>query len=331
VNEVKKNKTEGIKLDGKDWKILNQLDLNSRQSDSEIGKKTRISKQVVNYRIKKLEEDGVILGFFPHINVPKLGYLTHKIYLRFRSLNKQNEEEILNYLKKQEKIVWVILCSGRWDLIFGVASESISEFDKVLDGFMNLYSEFVAERGISVFNKATIHHRKWLIDDKNEVSWKLGGKKEEIDEIDRKILVELEKNARVSVIDMAEKARISSTLVIQRIKKLREKDVIGAFRLSLNREKLGIHYCKAFIYYQNKTTEKEEKLLKYVYSLNEILGVSKSIGSWDLELEFEVKSYDDFHKIMKELKNKFDIISSFDTGYIEKELGESFMPKIHMG
>jgi len=98
--------------------------------------------------------------------------------------------------------------------------------------------------------------------------------------------------------------------------------------LSLNREKLKILYCKAFIYYQNKTSEKEEKFLRHIYSLNEILGVSKSIGSWDLELEFEVKSYDDFHKIMKELKNKFEIISSFDTVYIEKEIGESFMPKI---
>jgi len=327
VEEIRKAKTKIINLDGKDWKILNQLDLNSRQSDSEIAKKIRTSKQVVNYRIKKMLDEGIISGFFPHINVPRLGYLTHKVYLRFRSLNKENEHEILDYLKKQEKIVWVILCSGRWDLIFGIASKSIEEFDKILDSFMNQYSQFVAERAISVFNKATIHHRKWLIDDKDDISWGLGGKKEEIDDIDKKILIELEKDARIPIIDIAEKISISSSLVIQRIKKLKEKDIIGAFRLGLNREKLKILYCKAFVYYQNKTNEKEEKFLRYIYSIKEILGVSKSIGAWDLELEFEVKSYDNFHMIMKELKNRFDIISSFDTVYIEKELGESFMPK----
>ena len=41
-------------LDLKDRKILYELDINSRQSNSEIAKKTGLSKQVIGLRIKKL-------------------------------------------------------------------------------------------------------------------------------------------------------------------------------------------------------------------------------------------------------------------------------------
>jgi len=318
-----------IKIDLNDWKILNQLDLNCRQSDAKIGKKTRISKQVVNYRIKNLIDNKIITSFPPHINIAKLGYSPYKIYLQFRALTKTKEEEMWNYLIKQPNIVWVISCSGKWDLIFGIASKDIEQFDKILSEFMNKYSEFIVNRDITVFNKATLHHRKWLLKQKQQpVYWLIGGKIEEIkiDDIDKKILKILNENARIPIIEIASELKISSSLAIQRIKKLQQKEIIGAFRIGLNREKLGMNYCKSFIYYQNKTTEKEKQLLNYCYNLSNILGVSQSIGPWDLELEFEVKNYNDFHKIMKEMKNKFPLIKSFDTVYIEKEYGLSFLP-----
>jgi len=161
-------------MDKKDFKILNQLDLNSRQSDAEIGKKCRISKQVVNYRIKKLIEEGIINGFYPQINTLKLGYAAHKVYLKFKSLPNVVEKEMWSYLTKQHSIVWIISCSGKWDFIIGIASKNIEEFNQTLDDFMNKYSKYVSERAISVFNKATLHHRKWLINSQEEIHWLFG-------------------------------------------------------------------------------------------------------------------------------------------------------------
>ncbi|MBU1321620.1 MAG: Lrp/AsnC family transcriptional regulator, partial [Nanoarchaeota archaeon] len=309
-------------------KILNQLDLNCRQSDSGIGKKVRLSKQVVNYRIKRLLNNKIIISFFPHINVSKLGYATHKIYIQLRSVTKDKEKEIWDFLVSQSNILWVISCSGKWDLIFGTGSNDIEDFDSILTDFMNKFSDNVLNRQITVFNKATIHHRKWILNDEKDVSWLIGGKVEnnQIDKLDKNILILLNKNARMPVIEIAEKLGESSSRVIYRIKQLQNKGIIGAYRTSINKKKLGINYCKSFIYYQNKTTKKENQLLTYCYQLPCILGVSQSIGAWDLELEFEVKNYDEFHHIMKEMKNKFPLIRSFDTVYIEKEYGESFLP-----
>jgi len=316
------------KLDKNDLKILNQLDLNSRQSNSKIGKKTRLSKQVVNYRIKKLIQNNIITSFFPHINISKIGFSAHKVYLQFKSLTKEKENEMWEYLINQKQVTWVVNCSGKWDLIFGVVSKTIQEFNLVLSDFMNKYSTHIFNRVISVFNKATLHHRRWLIDDQNQKQWELGGQIENIklDELDLEIIKLLNKNARMQIVEMANKTNISSSLVIQRIKKLQEKGIIGGFRLGLNKEKLGLHYCKAFVYYQNETTKKENQLLTSCYNIPNILGVSQTIGPWDLELEFEFKTYDEFHKTMKELKYQFPLIANFETIYIEQEYGNSFLP-----
>ena len=53
-----------IKLDEKDKKILYELDKNSRQGISSIAKKVRLSKEVVNYRIKNLEKRKIIKGYY---------------------------------------------------------------------------------------------------------------------------------------------------------------------------------------------------------------------------------------------------------------------------
>ena len=52
------------KIDLKDRKILYELDLNCRQSNTQIGKKVGLKRDVVSYRINRLQEEGVIKNFW---------------------------------------------------------------------------------------------------------------------------------------------------------------------------------------------------------------------------------------------------------------------------
>jgi DNA-binding Lrp family transcriptional regulator len=56
-----------LKIDLKDRKILYQLDINSRQSYSQIAKKVGLSKTVLVYRINRLKEKGVIRKFYTEL------------------------------------------------------------------------------------------------------------------------------------------------------------------------------------------------------------------------------------------------------------------------
>ena len=67
------------KVDLKDRKILYQLDLDCRQSNTQIGKKVGLKKDVVGYRIKKLQEEGVIRNYYAEIDTFRLGYNVFRV------------------------------------------------------------------------------------------------------------------------------------------------------------------------------------------------------------------------------------------------------------
>ncbi|HSC80170.1 MAG TPA: Lrp/AsnC family transcriptional regulator [Chitinolyticbacter sp.] len=72
-------------LDNKDWKILEALQQDARQSLSALGKRIGLSQPAVSERIRKLEEAGVIEGYGARLNLQKLGYgLQALIRLRAR-------------------------------------------------------------------------------------------------------------------------------------------------------------------------------------------------------------------------------------------------------
>lgn len=67
-----------------------------------------------------------------------------------------------------------------------------------------------------------------------------------MDEIDKKIIVELNKNARVSIKDLAEIVLLSAPAVKTRIEKLEEAGLIQGYSLRLNPQALG-YIIKAYI------------------------------------------------------------------------------------
>ncbi len=72
-----------MKLDALNWKILQCIQKNARQSNAEIGRTVGISSPAVSERIKKMEDAGVINGYHTEVSPFEVGYqLTAFITLR---------------------------------------------------------------------------------------------------------------------------------------------------------------------------------------------------------------------------------------------------------
>ena len=63
-----------MKFDYYDKKILFELDKDARITTSSLAKKIRKSKQFVDYRIKRLEQEKIISGYISVIDYSRLGY-----------------------------------------------------------------------------------------------------------------------------------------------------------------------------------------------------------------------------------------------------------------
>ena len=124
---------ERTKLDTKDKKIIEQLQKNCRQTIAEISKITKLPRDVVVYRIKKLEENKVIRQHHTMINPSKLGYPLY-VYVLFACYNLKPEEEIkfINYLKSHKRIIYIAKNSGEFDFTIGVCSKDYQEFDETV-------------------------------------------------------------------------------------------------------------------------------------------------------------------------------------------------------
>ena len=83
-----------VKIDLKDRRILYELDYNSRESLTQIGKKVGLKKDVVSYRIKKLQEEGVIQCFYTVIDAYKLGYTLFRYYINYQFVNPEIRTKI---------------------------------------------------------------------------------------------------------------------------------------------------------------------------------------------------------------------------------------------
>src|SRR3989338_958500 len=127
----------------KDRKILYHLDINSRQSNAEIAKKVGLSKQVVGFRIQRLQREKIISSFHTVIDISKLGFTVHKNFLRLQSIDAQKEQEILDFLTQHPNVVWIASCDGQFDLAFGTWAKDMTFLDRTLREFNKKFGEYI--------------------------------------------------------------------------------------------------------------------------------------------------------------------------------------------
>ena len=326
---------EPILLDIKDKKILSELDKNARQSNSQIGKKVRLSKEVVKYRIDKMVENGLIFRFHTVINYFKLGIQKFKVYLRLVDADKKKLDEIASYFQKHKKTEWVALTTGRWDLIVGFLVPNVNEFDDELQTALTKFSRHIQDKAVTTTLYLAHQTREFLEHAKKaEVSRVVyhtsKDPQETIDAIDMGILRFLANNARMKVVELAKRLKTTPRVIQYRIKELEKKEVILAYRTHLDAKRMGRIFCKTIIYLENITKERLEQFIAYSSALPGAIWPQRVLGTWDFELDFELQNYDAFQDTLLGLKEKFpDIIREHEFCILAKDFKLDLFPQAY--
>lgn len=315
-----------IKLDAKDQKILAELDSDCRQSDAKIAKKVGLSQQVVSYRINRLVKSGVIRQFYAVIDITRLGYSIYKAYFKLQNISKAKEDEMKQFLINHKNVLWAGACDGSWDLSVTLLAKNAQELDKILTEFASQFSANALYKTVLLVAEAP----HFLKSDKEEVkSISFGSHNENVnlDDIDKTILATVSINARIPYIELAERAKITLDIVRYRVKKLIDSGIIKCFRVWVNQDILGRQFYKVLLSLQNAAPEKEKTLIGFCKRSANIGYALKTIGSWDIELEYYVADNKEFHKNIVELRNGFqDIIRNYEPLLIFDEYKFNYWP-----
>ena len=297
------------KIDLKDRRILYQLDLDARQSNTQIGKKVGLKKDVVSYRIKRLRKEGVIRNFYTAIDTFRLGYNVFRVYINFQYVSSDVKEEMIRYFVNY-KNSWVVKSEkSEIDLTVVIWVKDIFEFYQFWDKTLDLYEDYFAKYAIAIYIQAVVYKKSYLLPDEQDKFGRelfkinCGGKPVAIDELDYNLLDELAVNARAPLIELADKLGCSSQSVNYRIKNLVKSGVIKAFRVNLDMSKLDLHHYKVDIYLKDHKLKKP--IFDYLKDKPYLEFMNLAIGWADLEPEFVVKNIDELLTILEEIDAKF--------------------------
>ncbi|MBU0591190.1 AsnC family transcriptional regulator, partial [Candidatus Micrarchaeota archaeon] len=302
-------------IDWKDRQILFQLDEDSFQPAATIAKKIRLSKQVVGYRIAELQRKGILRRCCVIVNEAKLGYAFFKFYLKYKKVDKKLEEEIISFFNKHSDVGLLDTCDGRFDMFLGVWAKDTHHLYKTYKELFEEYGRYFEDISISIVETAYNSKRGYLIGERTKSEVPLfGGEIEytpQIDELDRKILAMLSKDARSRIVDIAKKLKITPNAIGYRIKNMKEKEVIQGARIVLDRNKIGFLSYKVLVKVDSFDEREVRRFLAHVTQHPNIIDIDLCLGDWNIELDVEIEDYNDITDLGPTVRDYFELLKDY--------------------
>ena len=318
-------------MDVIDGKIICELDNNCREPISKMAKKLRIGRNVLAYRINKLEEQGIITDYICSINLGKLGYKTYKIYCKISKANERDERDFVNFLVDHKQVIHLLKTEGSYDYAFVIAVKDIRELDGFLTELKDKFRNLLEDSFVSIVVYSRIFKiSKLLLGDKEKIikfeKYNENSDEIKLDEKDIKILEIISKNANLSVVDISLRTKLSIDIVKYRIKEL-TKNLITSYRALPNMNKLGYFHYVILLKIKNSSSKDEHKLVDWCANRRNILYCTKRIGFFDFEINAAITDINDLNDTLADLKKNFaGIISNYELIINSKKIKLNYFP-----
>lgn len=318
------------RLDMTDRKILHYLDRNGRLSTTAIAKALKLSREVVDYRIRQLAKRGILTGFTTLVDVKRLGQLKHLVYLRLQNFTKEREDALVEAFRKNKSIVWVASCGGGWDLGLLVASKDLeafaaafNEITRVCGGNLNDYiilneiKEDFAGRGLLVEG----FEPKDAPLDREGVAFQRAFKARKREQSvvalapqDKKVLNALIAEPLIPLSRLAKEVGASVPTVRKSTSELIKNGVIFGFMPMVSFSKLGYQWHMTFLRFNEYSPQDERRIIEYFYQHPNILWYIKTVGPWNMQLSVFAKDAAHYRDILNGLRKEFgSLIKDYDS------------------
>jgi len=129
-----------------------------------------------------------------------------------------------------------------------------------------------------------------------------------MDAYGRKLLAELQANARLSVAELGRRIGLSATATAERMRQMEEIGILRAYTVEIDREALGLEVL-AFIR-MSCNGPQYHRLLDYVHTLEEIRECHHLTGGDDLLLKVTTTSMADLEALIEALLPYGTVITS---------------------
>jgi Lrp/AsnC family transcriptional regulator len=134
-----------IVLDDTDKKILKGLSTSARISIVDLANNLKLSRDIINYRLKKLTNDKVIVQYRTQPNLENLGINLYKLILTTKNFNAEQEKKLKAYVAMHKKATQLLKLIGSWDIEIEIEVESEDELYEILTDIRKEFSSIIRD------------------------------------------------------------------------------------------------------------------------------------------------------------------------------------------
>lgn len=114
---------------------------------------------------------------------------------------------------------------------------------------------------------------------------------------DRKILSELDQDARLSFSEIAKRIRLGKNSVINRIRRLEKEQIILGYNTLININNLGYTTYDVYLRFKDTSKEKEQEIINKLRKNEQVWLLAKVEGNINLSLLISTKTPEEFYHI----------------------------------
>jgi DNA-binding Lrp family transcriptional regulator len=309
-----KNTDPKIGIDAFDKRILQELERDARAPAAEIGRRIRLPKTTVGYRISKLEESGFIQGYRAFLNPAAFGSKYYLVSVKLKDVSSDAVNKVVERIKDLPSCTKVVNVEGQHSLLVLAMADS----SRALKSFLVLLLEACGPRLEDyVINEVTkIERFAPYLDNSGEKpsEWSATADLEEyknisIDDTDRKIIGIITKQARKDLVNIGRETGVDWKVAKYRLQKLEKNGAIAAYCAQLDIRKLG--QKSMILTVRLRDPLQSRRIIDYFDRAGICAMAYETLGKYDLVLELRAGK----EEMLKA------VLDSFKTAFLKQYLG----------
>lgn len=281
--------------------------------------------------VKRMENRIVLKNFITYIDTQKLGYTFYNVLIKLKYMTKEDKQKLVNRLKAIPNVAWLSSFRGEWQMIVSILAKDVGEFSFYLDEVLNStkgklldYTFFI------VISASQLGYKKIHSSAQGGYNYFARISRKEmvnLSDNDLKVLKVIADNVRLSNVDIAKKAKITTDKVRYSLKKLEKEKVLQGFKPLVNVSKLGYLWHIIFLRLKTSTEEQKEEMASFLKELPEVFYVVRGVGNCNLMVEFQTQTLDEFEKVKDLISVKFgQLIADEKTVQLTEEHKCTYFP-----
>jgi DNA-binding Lrp family transcriptional regulator len=294
-------------LDEVDNRIIYELDANCRIPETRLAKMVGKSKESVRYRIRRLREEGIITGFATLVDMTRVGFKAHKLYLQTREKPKLMDS-FISHLHTRDDVFWLGLGDGAWNVGLTFLAKSSAEFFNEKNELFSRFRDLVLEESVCTVVEAHLIGKKFLANDYAPITASriLGAtEKNRIDRKDFEILNCLILDGGMSYVGIGSKIRLPPDTVRNKVREMERSGIISRHAVSIDYQKMGYEYYKTFLHFEGLVKKEDKRLFDIALKHPNVVNYVKVLAPWDIELEIMARNYHSYNEIINYFKEEF--------------------------